>query len=139
MNFRDTWLECALRDEETEADPACSTGSGWLPSVSARRLRCHLAATAQAHKANDTDCTERVIYSIPIFRLKKDFVAMSTAMKHVGLYTIIKAIPLVMKNELGVEGIWISCITFLLKPGTDLVVALLERGLRARMKELETG
>ncbi len=85
------------------------------------------------------DCTERVNYRIPIFRLKKDFVAMSAATKHVGFHTMSKAIPAAMKDELGEEGIWISGTTFHIKPGTKLPVALLEKALRARLRELESG
>ena len=83
------------------------------------------------------DCTERVNYRIPIFRLKRDFVAMSAATKHVGFHTMSKAIPLAMKEELGEEGIWISGTTFHIKPGAELPEALLVRTLRARLAELE--
>lgn len=82
-------------------------------------------------------CTERVNYQIPIFRLKRDFVAMSAATKHVGFHTMSKAIPVAMKEELGEEGIWISGTTFHIKPAAELPEALLERVLRARLEELE--
>ena len=39
------------------------------------------------------ECTERVSYKIPIYRLKKDFVAISAAKKHIGFHTMSKAIP----------------------------------------------
>ncbi len=85
------------------------------------------------------DCTERVSYKIPIFRLSKDFVAMSAAKKHIGLHTMSKAIPLAMKDELKAAGIWTSGTTFHIKPGSDLPVALMEKTLRARLAELGTG
>ncbi len=85
------------------------------------------------------DCTERVNYKIPIFRLKKDFVAISAAKKHIGLHTMSKAVPLALKDELKAAGIWISGTTLHIKPEMDLPVALMERALRARLAELETG
>ena len=82
------------------------------------------------------DCSERVNYKIPIFRLKKDFVAMSAAKRHIGFHTMSRAIPIAMKDELKAAGIWISGTTFHIKPGSALPVALLEKALRARLKEL---
>lgn len=46
------------------------------------------------------DCTERVSYRIPIFRLKKDFIALSASKSHCGLHTMSKSIPVTMKDEL---------------------------------------
>ena len=59
----------------------------------------HLAAQAPEFRATleqlraiiraiAPDCTERVSYKIPIFRLRKDFVAMSAAKKHIGLHSM---------------------------------------------------
>ena len=77
------------------------------------------------------DCAERVNYKIPIFRLKKDFVAMSAATKHCGFHTMSKAIPALMKDELKEAGIWTSGTTLRIKSGGELPVELLERVLRA--------
>ena len=85
-----------------------------------------------------TDCTERVNYQVPIFRLKRDFVAMSAATKHVGFHTMSKAIPLAMKEELRQAGIWISGTTFHIKPGAELPEGLMEKALRARLAELDS-
>ncbi len=85
------------------------------------------------------DCTERVSYKIPIFRLKKDFVAMSAAKKHIGFHTMSKAIPVAMKDEFKAAGVWISGTTLHIKPGAELPVALIEKALRARLDELEAG
>ena len=85
------------------------------------------------------DCTQRVSYKIPIFRLKKDFVAISAAKKHIGFHTMSKAIPVAMKDELKAEGIWISGTTFHIKPGMRLPEALLEKALQARLAELGSG
>ena len=83
------------------------------------------------------ECSERVSYKIPIFRLKKDFVAISAAKRHIGFHTMSKAIPVAMKDELKEAGIWISGTTFHIKPGAELPVALIEKALRTRLDELE--
>lgn len=82
------------------------------------------------------DCTERVAYRIPIFRLRKDFVAISAAKKHIGFHTMSKAIPVAMKDELKAQRIWVSGTTFHIKPGSDLPVELIEIALRARLAEM---
>ena len=83
------------------------------------------------------DCTERVSYKIPIFRLKKDFVALSVAKRHCGLYTMSKAIPVAMKDELKAAGIGISGTTLHINPGIDLPVPLMEKVLRRRLAEVK--
>lgn len=88
-------------------------------------------------KAVAPDCTERVNYRIPIFRLKKDFVAMSAAKRHCGFHTMSKTIPVAMKDELKEAGIWISGTTLHLKTDIDLPVPLLEKALRMRLAELD--
>lgn len=82
------------------------------------------------------DCTERVSYKIPMFRLQKDFVAISAAKKHIGFHTMSKAIPAAMKDELKAVGVWTSGATFHIKPGVDLPVELIENALIARLTEL---
>ena len=84
-------------------------------------------------------CSERLSYRIPIFRRKKDFVAMSAAKRHIGLHSMSKTVPRAMKDELQAFGIWISGATLLIRPGSDLPVALLERALRARIAEMKDG
>ena len=88
-------------------------------------------------KAAAPDCTERVSYKIPIFRLEKDFVAMSVAKRHCGLHTMSKAIPVAMKDELKAAGIGISGTTLHIKPGINLPVSLVEEVLRRRLAEVE--
>ena len=82
------------------------------------------------------ECTERVSYKIPIFRLRKDFVAISAAKRHVGLHMMSKAVPAAMKAELKAAGIWISGATLHIQPGIELPVAVIEKSLRARLLEL---
>ena len=88
-------------------------------------------------KAVAPDCTERVSYKIPIFRLKKDFVALSVAKRHCGFHTMSKAIPVSMKDELKAAGIGISGTTLHIRPGIDLPVSLVEKVLRRRLAEVE--
>ena len=102
------------------------------PRATLERLRAIIRAAAP-------DCTERVSYRIPIFRLGKDFVALSVAKNHCGLHTMSKAIPVAMKDELKAAGIGISGTTLHIQPGSDLPVSLVERIVRARLTEVESG
>ena len=83
------------------------------------------------------DCTERVDYKFPIFRLRTDFVAMSAAKRHCALHTISYDIPAALKDQLKEVGIRTSGATLHLKPGVDLPVPLLEKALRMRLAEME--
>ena len=83
------------------------------------------------------DCNERVSYWIPIFRLEKDFVALSAAKRHCGLHTMSKAIPASMKDELKSAGIGTSGTTLQIKPGKNLPVSLVEKVVRMRLAEVE--
>ena len=83
------------------------------------------------------ECTERVSYRIPIFRLKKDFVALSASKDHCGLHTMSKTVPAAMKEELKAADIGISGTTLHIRPGIEVPVSLVERVLRARLDELE--
>jgi len=83
------------------------------------------------------DCTERVSYRIPIFRLRADFVALSAAKGHCALHTMSKAIPVAMKDELEAAGIGISGTTLHFEPGADLPVPLVEKVLHARLAEVQ--
>ena len=88
-------------------------------------------------KAVAPDCTERVDYKFPIFRLKTDFVAMSAAKRHCALHTISYDIPAALKDQLKEVGIRTSGATLHLKPGVDLPVPLLKEALRMRLAEME--
>ena len=105
-------------------------------AAQAPEFRATLAELRDIIKRVAPDSTERVSYKIPIFRLKKDFVAISAAKKHIGFHTMSKAIPAAMKDELKAAGIWTSGTTFHIKPGGELPVALLDKALRARLAEL---
>ena len=85
------------------------------------------------------DCTERVSYRIPLFRLRTDFLALSAAKGHCALHTMSKAIPVAMKDELEAAGIGTSGTTLHFEPGKDVPVSLVERVLRARLAEVQGG
>ena len=106
-------------------------------AAQAPEFRATLAQLRAIINAVAPDCTERVNYKIPIFRLKADFVAMSAAKRHCALHTISYAIPVALKDQLKAAGIRTSGATFHLKPGVDLPVPLLEKALRMRLAELE--
>ena len=106
-------------------------------AAQAPEFRATLAQLRAIINAVAPDCTERVNYKIPIFRLKADFVAMSAAKRHCALHTISYAIPVALKDQLKAAGTRTSGATFHLKPGVDLPVPLLEKALRMRLAELE--
>ncbi len=106
-------------------------------AAQAPEFRATLERLRAMIKTAAPDCTERVSYRIPIFRLKKDFVALSASKDHCGLHTMSKTVPVAMKDELKAAGIGTSGTTLHIKPGADLPVSLVERVLRARLDELE--
>lgn len=85
------------------------------------------------------DCTERVSYKAPIFRLKEDFVAISAAKNHCSLHTMSKAISVARKDELKAAGILTSGTTLRSRTGIDVPRSLVEKVLRARLAGLEGG
>ena len=82
------------------------------------------------------ECTERVSYKIPIFRLNKDVVAISAAKEHCSLHTMSKAIPSAMKDELQAAGVGVSGTTLHFDPATDLPVQVVKKVLELRRAEL---
>ena len=103
----------------------------------APEFRATLAQLRAIINAVAPDCTERVDYKFPIFRLKTDFVAMSAAKRHCALHTISYDIPAALKDQLKEVGIRTSGATLHLKPGVDLPVPLLKKALRMRLAETE--
>ena len=103
----------------------------------APEFRATLAQLRAIINAVAPDCTERVDYKFPIFRLKTDFVARSAAKRHCALHTISYDIPAALKDQLKEVGIRTSGATLHLKPGVDLPVPLLKKALRMRLAEME--
>lgn len=79
------------------------------------------------------ECTERVSYGIPIFRLKKDLVGMSAQKNHGSLHSMSPPLMKTMAEEL--TGVEASGATIHFTPETPLSRELIEKIVRARMKE----
>lgn len=95
-----------------------------------QRLRALVTAAAPA-------CTERVSYGIAMFRLGKDFLALSAAKGHCALHTMSRAIPVDMKDELRAAGIRSSGTTLHISPADDVPAPLVEKVVRARLAEVQ--
>jgi uncharacterized protein YdhG (YjbR/CyaY superfamily) len=79
------------------------------------------------------DCTERVSYKIPIFRLRKDLVGMSAQKNHCALHSMSSPLMKAMAQEL--EGVKVSGATIHFTPENPLSAELIEKVVRERMKE----
>jgi len=85
------------------------------------------------------DCTERVSYGIPIFRLGKDLVGLSAQKNHCSLHSMSPPLMEAMAEELKGEGVRVSGATVHFTPEDPLPRELVERIVRERMKELGSG
>lgn len=81
------------------------------------------------------DCTERVSYKIPIFRIGKDLVGMAAHKNHCSLYAMSSAILQDMKDEL--KDFNISNTTLHFTPEKPLSRDVVEKIVRARLAELD--
>ena len=79
------------------------------------------------------ECTERVSYKIPIFRLRKDLVGMSAQKNHCALHTMSPPLVKAMAEEL--KGLKVSGATIRFTPENPLSRQLIEKLVRERMKE----
>ena len=91
------------------------------------RLRVLIRETAP-------DCTERVSYGIPIFRLNKDLVGISAQKNHCSLHTM--SPPLIEAMGEALSGVRVSGATLHFDPPSPLQRELVEQIVRARMREL---
>jgi uncharacterized protein YdhG (YjbR/CyaY superfamily) len=80
------------------------------------------------------ECTERVSYGIPIFRLRKDLVGMSAQKNHCSLHSMSPPLMKAMAEEL--KGVKVSGATIRFTPENPLPRELIERVVRERMKEV---
>jgi uncharacterized protein YdhG (YjbR/CyaY superfamily) len=80
------------------------------------------------------DCTERVSYQIPIFRLQKDLVGMSSQANHCALHSM--SPPLMQAMAADLKGVKVSGATIHFTPEAPLPRDLIEKIVRARMKEI---
>ena len=102
-------------------------------------FRATLGQLRSAVHAVAPDCTERVSYGIPIFRVRTDFVALSAAKHHCALHTMSKSVPVAMKDTLKAAGIGTSGTTLHFQPSVDLPMSLVESVLHRRLAEVDTG
>ena len=82
------------------------------------------------------DCTERVSYKIPIFRLRKDLVGVSAHKNHCALHSMSPPLMKAMAEEL--EGVKVSGATIHFTPENPLPRDLIEKIVRERMIEAES-
>jgi uncharacterized protein YdhG (YjbR/CyaY superfamily) len=80
------------------------------------------------------ECTERISYKIPIFRLGKDLVGMSAQKNHCALHTMSPPLMKAMAEEL--KGVRVSGATIHFTPEKPLPKELVERIVRERMREV---
>lgn len=80
------------------------------------------------------ECTERVSYGIPIFRLNKDLVGISAQKNHCSLHTM--SPPLVEAMEEALSGVRVSGATLHFDSQSPLPQEMVEQIVRARMREL---
>jgi uncharacterized protein YdhG (YjbR/CyaY superfamily) len=79
------------------------------------------------------DCTERVSYRIPIFRLRKDLVGMSAQKDHCSLHTMSPSLVEAMAEEL--VGVEVSGATIHFTPEKPLPKELIASIVSERVKE----
>jgi uncharacterized protein YdhG (YjbR/CyaY superfamily) len=90
------------------------------------RLRSIIRETAPG-------CTQRVSYSIPIFRLQRDLVGISAQKDHCSLHSMSPSLMKVMAEEL--KGVKVSGATIHFTPEKPLPRELVEKILRKRIQE----
>lgn len=83
------------------------------------------------------DCTERISYGIPIFRLSYDLVGLSSQSDHCALHSMSPALMKAMKADLKAQGVKVSGATIHFTPEKPLSRQLIEEIVRARIQELE--
>ena len=80
------------------------------------------------------ECTERVSYKIPIFRLRKDLMGMSASKNHCSLHTMSPPLVKAMAEELA--GVKVSGATIQFTPENPLPKELIQRIAEERSKEI---
>lgn len=80
------------------------------------------------------ECTERVSYQIPIFRLGKDLVGISAQKHHCALHSM--SPPLMKAMAEALKGVKVSGATIHFTPEAPLPRELIEKIVRARMQEI---
>ena len=81
------------------------------------------------------DCTERIAYQIPVFRLNKDLVGLASQKKHLSFYTMSPDLVKVMKTDLA--GFQVSGATIHFTPDHAMPEELIQKILNYRLKEIQ--
>ena len=97
-------------------------------------IRSSLERVRDIVRATAPQCTERVSYKIPIFRLRKDLVGMSAHKNHCSLHTMSPPLMEALAEEL--RGVKASGATIHFTPESPLPKEVVERIVRERMKEV---
>jgi uncharacterized protein YdhG (YjbR/CyaY superfamily) len=84
-------------------------------------------------KETATECTERVSYGIPIFRLRRDLVGISAQKSHCSLHSMSPPLIETMAKEL--RGLRVSGATIHFTPKDPLPRELIQQIVRERMVE----
>ncbi len=96
-------------------------------------IRLSLERVRSLVRETAPECTERVSYKIPIFRLRKDLVGMSAHKNHCSLHSMSPTLMTAMADEL--KGARVSGATIHFTPENPLPKALVESLVRERMRE----
>ena len=80
------------------------------------------------------DCTERVSYRIPIFRLGKDLVGMAAHKNHCSLHSMSPSLMTTMSEQL--KGVRVSGATIHFTPEDPLPRGLIKSIVRERIREV---
>jgi uncharacterized protein YdhG (YjbR/CyaY superfamily) len=97
-------------------------------------VRSALERVRSIVRAAAPNCTERVSYGIPIFRLRKDLVGISAQKTHCALHTMSAPLVKAMAEEL--EGVKVSGATVHFTPESPLPEELIRQIVGERVKEL---
>jgi uncharacterized protein YdhG (YjbR/CyaY superfamily) len=97
-------------------------------------IRASLERVRSIIRVTAPECTERVSYRIPIFRLRKDLVDLSAQKNHCSLHSMSPPLMKAMAEEL--KGVKVSGATIHFTPEDPLPKELIERIVRERMKEV---
>jgi uncharacterized protein YdhG (YjbR/CyaY superfamily) len=97
-------------------------------------IRASLERVRSIIRETAPECTERVSYRIPIFRLRKDLVDLSAQKNHCSLHSMSPPLMKAMAEEL--KGVKVSGATIHFTHEDPLPKELIERIVRERMKEV---
>ena len=99
-------------------------------------IRAALVRVRSIVRETAPECTERVSYQIPVFRLGKDLVGLSAQRSHCALHSMSPPLMKAMSKKLKGMRIKVSGATIHFTPDKPLPKELIVKILRERIKEL---